>query len=220
VNRFTLFSTTSPTNCKRIELTDTVCIKIAFPEKLGKYGVQDFVRERLGAYVDLESRNRCQRIGKYDFVIMRTRMVPYAVERDVFTGIVGRDWLYDYVLANPKTDLRIVERLPVGKAKVVAFKKKDSILGIAPRIITPYTNLSKQYVEDRQLKYANIEYAPGETEGWVKAGLADLGIDNINSGKTIEETGLEIIDKILDSYAVIVAKKDDVDIARKIWGLT
>jgi len=180
--------------------------------------VQDFVRERLGTYVNLESRNRYQRIGKYDFVIMRTRMVPYAVERDVLTGIVGKDWFYEYLLANPRTDLRIVEELSFGNAKVVAFKKKDSVIDIAPRIITPYMNLSRQYVESMDLKYAKIDFAPGETEGWVKAGLADLGIDNINSGKTIDETGLEVVDKILDSYAVIIAKKNNVDKMRKIWG--
>lgn len=195
-----------------------ILFTIAFPDRLGKYGALDFVRERLGVKVDLESRNKYHRIGKYEFAIMYSRMVPLAVEMGMLTGITGVDWLYDYTLGNQKTKLRVIERLPFGKAKVVAFKNRNTAIANPSRVISPYTNLTLEYMRKRNLIDTEFIYAAGETESWVKAGLADLGIDNKNEGKTIELTGLEILDEIYESQAVIISKEKDIDKVKKVWG--
>ena len=197
-----------------------IVFTLAFPERLGKYGATDFVRERLGMEVDLNSRNLCQKIGEYEVTVMDSRTVPAAVELGILTGITGEDWFYDYKLGKPDTRLRIVEKLPFGYSSVVAFKNPENS-NIIKRVASPYENISIDYIRKNNLE---AEFFPirGKTEGWVKTmtRLADLGIDNQNSGKTIADTGLIIVDKIMDSQAVIISKEYDIEVARKIWRLT
>lgn len=193
-------------------------ITIAFPDRLGKYGALDFVGERLGIEV-LESKNKYQRFGNYEFAIMYSRMVPLAVESGMLTGMTGADWLYEYTLGNPNSKLRVIEQLPFGKAKVVAFKDKNTTLANPSRIISPYKNLTCEYIRKKGFRDTEFICAPGETESWVKAGLADLGIDNKNSGETMKQTDLEILDEIYDSCAIIISKEKDINKVKEIWGL-
>ena len=187
---------------------------------MGKYGALDFVRERLGSEINLEGKNKYQRIGKYEFAIMYSRMVPLAVESGILTGLTGEDWFYEYSLENPKTKLRIVERLPFGRAKVVAFKDNNIRNWCSSPLacVTIYPNIAAKYLQ-RDYPPTYIISVPGETESWVKAGLARLGIDNKNSGQTIDETNLKVIDEIFDSAAVIISKERDIDKVKEIWGL-
>ncbi len=194
------------------------CIKIAFPERLGKYGALDFVKERLCIDVDLSSRKLCQRIGKYEVTIMDSRTVTLVVDELGFlTGITGEDWFYDYQLGKPDTKLRIVEKLPFGYATIVAFNNSRNLDNIK-RALSPYENILINYLRENNLD-AKIYSVRGKTEGLVKSGAIDLGIDNTNTGNTMTATGLKIAKKIRDTQAIIISKEKDVDFVKELWGL-
>jgi ATP phosphoribosyltransferase len=47
----------------------------------------------------------------------------------------------------------------------------------------------------------------GKTQGGVKSRMANIAIDNKNSGITQEETGLALYGKIMDSRAIVISTR-------------
>lgn len=177
------------------------------------------MKERLGVGLDLGSKNKFPEEGMYRFLITYSRMVPEAVDRGFLTGITGYDWFEEYRLGGRGGDLEIVEELPFGRAKVVAFRdyREPSAPFLGPaRVVTPYPNIAAKYFRNEGL---GIKEVPGETEGWVKAGLSEYGVDNKDSGETLERTGLEICDEILDTNAIIISRRENKNKVRDVWGL-
>ncbi len=184
-------------------------IFIAYPD--GRIGreVKDFFR-----YVpDLQNRNRFQRIGQYDFMITKARDVPQAVERGCLFGLTGLDFLREY--GSPELD--IIEQIPFCKSRLVLFEPK--VGAVFPMVVTVYPNMARKYLQERSLYGEPWELitVSGETESWVASGFADRGIDVVETGKTLEETGLVIKDVIMESSAVIIARKDNINKAREMY---
>jgi len=48
--------------------------------------------------------------------------------------------------------------------------------------------------------------------------MADIGIDVTESGDTIRLTGLVIQDVIMESSAIIIARKDNIKTVRSLYG--
>ena len=188
---------------------------IAFPERLGKYGAVDYLKERMGIMVNLDSRNMCQESRGYRILRVDSRDVPLAVETGALFGITGYDWYQDYFLANQELSPKIVEQLDFGKAEICAFKASGKMRKPAV-VVTPYENIAKDYLKKMGITFVDLYGNPGQvtcrrgkTEGWVKSGLADIAIDNKNSGLTQQETGLVMYGKIMDSYAIVISMEEN-----------
>ncbi len=187
---------------------------IAFPERLGKYGALDYIRDMFGEAPDLESREMVQKINGYSFMRIDSRDVPRAVEYGALFGITGLDWLEDYKLSGRGRNIVIVEELPFGEAEVWSIRNPERPLIEPIRVVSAYKGLAMKYMNEKGMEFSDIEGTSGEvevkrgkTEGWVKAGLIDVVIDNINSGKTVRESRLERYEKIMDSYAVLISDR-------------
>ncbi len=189
-------------------------IFIAYPDgRIGKNARSFF---RYGP--NLENRNRFQKIGEYEFMITKARDVPQAVERRCLFGLTGLDFLEEY----GRGKLDVVEELPFCKSKLVLFEPKCG--AVFPLVVTVYPNLARKYLQERSLYGEPWELitVSGETESWVASSFADRGIDVVETGKTLEETGLVIKDVIMESSAVIIARKDNIkrvaEMIRKLRG--
>ncbi len=189
-------------------------IFIAYPDgRIGREARTIFI-DGFGSAPDIENRNRRQVMGKYEYMITKARNVPRAVEQGCLFGLTGLDFLKEY--GNP--DLVIIRDLmPFCKSRVVLFEPSDGYL--SPRVVTVYPNIARKYLEDTS-PYGDpweLMVLSGETESWVASGMAGRGIDVVESGKTLEETGLIISDTIMRSNAVIIARKDNIDIVNSLY---
>ena len=173
---------------------------ILFSERLGELGGVDYFRD-MGFEIDLSERNRCQRIIEdgieYKIIVAKSRTIPPMIEKIEnnipVVGLTGLDWFIEYNLGGNGNNLRIIETLPFGKAKVVAFKDMDKELLPPYEAVTPYPNITKYWLKKEGYKEFSLTETPGETEGLVKSGIFNLGVDNTQTGETLEKTGLETV---------------------------
>ena len=191
-------------------------IFIAYPDgRIGKEARNLFV-DRFGYATEIENRNRLQTLGPYKFAITKARDVPEAVEQGCDIGLTGKDFFQEYGGSN--RNLVIVETLPICKSRLVLFGRPESKRRNV--IVTTYPNIAFEYLNRnvRPIDAPEIIRLTGETESWVASGLADFGIDVVETGRTLEETGLVIKDVIMESSAVIIARKDNIDRVNTLYG--
>ena len=198
---------------------------IAFPERLGKYGAAEYIGKRMGIIVDLDSRNMYQKNDGYGILRVDTRDVPLAVDKGALFGITGRDWMEDYLLGGNGKGLAVLDELDFGASQVCAFKAAGEI-GKPARIISPYGNIAKKYSRDAQIDFCDaygncgeVQVVRGKTEGMLRAGIADIVVDNRSSGRTQTDNGLILLDRIMDSCAIVISRRENKYNVKEILGL-
>lgn len=143
--------------------------------------------------------------GKYKFIFVKPSDVPVYVERGVAdVGVVGKDTLMEegadvYELA----DLGFAKcRLAV--AGYPDFDLEDTKTGL--RVATKYGNIARRYFED---KGQNVEIITlhGSIELGPIVGLSDVILDIVESGKTLKENGLCVLEEICDVSARLIVNK-------------
>ncbi|HLD41806.1 MAG TPA: ATP phosphoribosyltransferase [archaeon] len=188
---------------------------VAYPDgRIGKDARNRFI-EKFSCVPDLDYRNRRQRIGKYNFMITKARDVPRAVELGCDLGLTGQDFLMEY--GCPK--LGIAYDFRVSKSRVISFRRKDADFK-TKRLVTVYPRIAEAYLRNKLKNPEDWEIVKlsGETESWVALCMADIGIDVTESGDTIRLTGLVIQDVIMESSAIIIARKDNIKTVRSLYG--
>ena len=95
---------------------------------------------------------------------------------------------------------------------VVAVKEEDDFnsakdLPESIKVATSFPNIAKDYF-DKIGKKAKIIEVSGATEITPRLGLSNVIVDITSSGSTLKANKLKIIDKILSSSAVIIARKN------------
>ena len=148
------------------------------------------------------------RDGKYSLIFVRTQDIPRFVEDDVAdVGFTGFD-----ILTETKADVDKIMDLDFGQCDmVVAVKEEDSYNSASElpefiKVATSFPNIAKDYF-DSIGKDAKIIEVSGATEITPRLGLSNVVVDITSSGSTLKSNKLKIIDKILSSSAVIIARK-------------
>jgi len=120
-------------------------------------------------------------------------------------GIVGLDTILE-----EGRDLYECLDLNIGKCKmcVAAYpEKKNVIMGNEwIKVATKYPNIARKYFESRNKK-AEVIKLNGSVELGPLVGLSDCIVDIVESGRTLKENGLEIIDEICDLSARVIVNK-------------
>ena len=142
----------------------------------------------------------------YSFFLAKPSDVPTYVDYGVADiGIVG----YDTILEEDR-DLYECLDLNIGKCRmcVAAYpNKKELILGGEQiRVATKYPNIAKKYFESKNKKCEIIKLN-GSVELGAVINLADCIVDIVESGKTLVENGLEVIETICDLSARVIVNK-------------
>ncbi|MBQ2205561.1 MAG: ATP phosphoribosyltransferase [Lachnospiraceae bacterium] len=143
---------------------------------------------------------------KYTFFLAKPSDVPTYVDfgaADI--GIVGLDTILE-----EGRDLYECLDLNIGKCKmcVAAYpEKKNVIMGNEwIKVATKYPNVARKYFESRNKK-AEVIKLNGSVELGPLVGLSDCIVDIVESGRTLKENGLEIIDEICDLSARVIVNK-------------
>ncbi len=156
---------------------------------------------------------RCLKIatrdGKYSLIFVRTQDIPRFLDAKVAdVGFTGWD-----VVVEEGVDLDKVKDFDFGGCEmVVAVKDEDPYKTPADlpdeiNVATSFPNIAKRYFEKLGKKARVIEVS-GAVEITPSLGLSDVVIDITSTGSTLKSNRLRIIDKILKSNAVIVARKN------------
>lgn len=146
--------------------------------------------------------------GKYSLIFVRTQDIPKFVEDNVADiGFTGFD-----IVTETKADVDKILDLDFGQCDmVVAVKEEDefnsaSELPSEIKVATSFPNIASDYFK-KLGKNAKIIEVSGATEITPRLGLSNVVVDITSSGSTLKSNKLKIIDKILSSSAVIIARK-------------
>lgn len=203
-------------------------LKIAVPNK-GRLAAETAdVLTRAGIPVAPgESRSLIQSIhgGEYQAIYSRAQDIPEYVETGAADiGVTGLDLVMetgcevDKLLDLDFGHCRLVVAAPEGGK----LSNIDDI-GQNARVATSFPNLTKRYFEG-QNKKVKIVPISGAAEIAPQIGVADLIADLVDTGTTLRQNHLTLVDVVMNSWAVVVAnpaarKKHGDEIEHVVEGL-
>ncbi len=142
--------------------------------------------------------------GKYRLIFVKPADVPVYVEHGIADcGIVGRD-----VLLESEPDLLQPLSLNIGACRLVVAATQNPPAnqpGIL-RVATKYPRTAARHFGSRGVAVELIQLS-GSVELASVLGLADCIVDLVQTGNTLRENGLKIIEVITDSTARLVVNR-------------
>ena len=156
--------------------------------------------------------------------VIRPQDMPLQVANKNFDlAITGKDWLLEHLYRFPSSPVIELLDLGFGGVKVVAAVNKDmpvtniedlsSLIQsgkLTPlRVASEYINIADKYLRDSYINPYKIIPTWGASEAFLPED-ADLLIDNIQTGKTLAQHNLKIIDVIFESTARLIGNKDSL----------
>jgi len=139
-----------------------------------------------------------------ELIFVRNSDIPKYVAFGVADfGIVGENVLYEQ-----DADLPVVGKLDFGRCALVIAAPVDGSINALndlnhERIATKYPNSLKKFLSSHNVD-ASIVELKGSVEIAPSLGLADAICDITQTGGTLKEHDLIVIEKILDSQAVLI----------------
>ncbi len=151
-----------------------------------------------------------------EIFFLRDDDIPNYVEDSVADiGIVGEN-----VLAEKDCEIQMIERLGFGKCrlslalpKTVEYKSIQDFEGM--RIATSYPKILGNFLAKNRVK-AELHTISGSVEIAPSIGLADAVCDIVSSGSTLFTNGLEEVETVLRSEAILIARNDLPDDLKEI----
>jgi len=153
-----------------------------------------------------EDRKLILEVGEFRFLLVRNQDVPaYVLHQSADIGVVGLD-----VLEEKDEDLVRLLDLGIGKCKVcVGMKNEDELDYSSPdiKIATKMVNITQNYFSKKAMAvdiiklYGSIELAP-------LVGLADAIVDIVETGDTMKQNGLKVVETIMESSAHLISNKN------------
>ncbi|SHJ55511.1 ATP phosphoribosyltransferase [Paramaledivibacter caminithermalis] len=141
---------------------------------------------------------------KIKLVFVKSSDIPVYVEKGaVDIGIVGKD-----VLLENEADVYEILNLNVGKCKicVAGFKNYERIHSRKLIIASKYPNIAKKYFNKKGI-FNEVIKLNGSVELAPILGLSDVIVDIVETGTTLKENGLVVLEEIHDISARLVVNK-------------
>jgi ATP phosphoribosyltransferase len=137
------------------------------------------------------------------FLLLKPDDVPTYVEYGAADiGVVGRD-----VLLEREYDLYAPLDLGIGVCRmVVAGKPTVATPGRTLRVATKFANIANRYFLSKG-QQVDVVYVQGSVELAPLTGLADVIVDIVESGETLRQNGLSVLEEICPISSVIVANR-------------
>ncbi len=142
----------------------------------------------------------------FKFLLVRNQDVATYVNRQAADiGVVGLDTLDEQGL----DVIRLLD-LRKGVCKVAIGMRKGEKLDLTKpdlKVATKMVNITKRYFDQKAVPadiiklYGSIELAP-------LVGLADMIVDIVETGATMKQNGLEVVEEIMESSTYLIANKN------------
>lgn len=181
-------------------------LTVALPKGRIAEETLDIFEDIFGEKFIFEDRKLILKKGNFQFLLVRNQDVPsYVTYGAADLGVVGLD-----VLQEKELDLVQLLDLQIGKCKVcIGMRNEDTLDMNAPEIVvaTKMENIAKKYFESKAMAvkviklYGSIELAP-------IVGLSDAIVDIVETGTTMKQNGLKVVETIMESSAHLIANKN------------
>ncbi len=159
-----------------------------------------------GENFEFNDRKLILETENFKFLLVRNQDVAtYVYHQAADIGVVGNDTLDEQGL----DVIRLLD-LERGKCKVAIGMKNGEKLDLTKpelKVATKMVNITKRYFAERAVAadiiklYGSIELAP-------LVGLADMIVDIVDTGATMKQNGLEVVETIMDSSTHLIANKN------------
>lgn len=161
-----------------------------------------------------------QDVGVADLAVkvVRPQDMPLQVANGNFDlAITGKDWLQEHLYRFPSSPVREILALGFGEVKIAAVVSREmpanniaelrELLrgGVLPviRVVSEYVNIADRYAGDRHLSPYRVIPSWGASEAFLPED-ADLLIENVQTGQTIVQHNLKIVDTLFESSACLI----------------
>jgi ATP phosphoribosyltransferase len=153
--------------------------------------------------------------------VIRPQDMPLQVANGNFDlAITGEDWLREHLCRFPSSPVKKLFALGFGTVKVVAAVSQempvtdiDDLRALvqsskfAPlKVASEYINIADKYLRDNHINPYKLIPTWGASEAFLPED-ADMLIDNTQTGKTLEQHQLKILDVLFRSSACLIANK-------------
>lgn len=159
-----------------------------------------------GHRFEFDDRKLILQTPNFKFLLVRNQDVAtYVYHQAADIGVVGLDTIEEQGL-----DVIRMLDLERGKCKVAIGMKNGEKLDFSKpelKVATKMVNITKRYFADRAVAadiiklYGSIELAP-------LVGLADMIVDIVDTGATMKQNGLEVVETIMESSTYLIANKN------------
>jgi len=150
--------------------------------------------------------------GRYRFIFIKPADVPVYVEHGIADcGLVGRD-----VLLESEADLLQPLTLEIGRCRIVVAAPDTNLtdgFGML-RVATKYPRIAAKHFGEHGQPVEIIELS-GSVELAPVLGLADCIVDLVETGATLRENGLQIVEVIARSSARFVVNRASYQLKAK-----
>jgi ATP phosphoribosyltransferase len=152
--------------------------------------------------------------GLYSFVLVKPGDAPTYVEYGVAdAGVCGRD-----VLMESRADVHEPLDLKFGRCKIAVAGKREVMgedynLLATVRVGTKYPRIATDYFHAKGVPIEVITLS-GSVELAPLLGLSDRIVDLVETGQTLKENGLEVIDVIAESTARLIVNRASFHLKR------
>jgi ATP phosphoribosyltransferase len=168
-------------------------------------GTEDLFRRAGMPFPSSEGRRLVVPLDGLRFLLVKDLDVPTYVEHGVADcGVAGRD-----VLLELEPDVYEPVDLGFGRCRLVVARRRgaaDATASSTVRVATKYPRLASAHFLERGRSVevvrlaGSVELAPG-------LGLADCIVDVVETGRTLEENGLEAVEEVATSSARLIVNR-------------
>ncbi|HIP02540.1 MAG TPA: ATP phosphoribosyltransferase, partial [Campylobacterales bacterium] len=142
----------------------------------------------------------------FKFLLVKNQdVVEYVLHQAADIGIAGLD-----ILEERDLDLVKLLDLGFGKCKIcVGMKNEDTLDNNAPEITiaTKLVNITKKHFAKKAMAVKVIKLN-GSIELAPIVGLSDAIVDIVETGTTMKQNGLKVVEDIMESSAHLIANKN------------
>lgn len=164
----------------------------------------------IGIEVDVPKRKLVSKSQTFpiEALYLRDDDIPHVVAGGTATlGIVGLNEIEE-----KGADVNILCRLGFGACRLsLAVPKSESYNGLewftGKRIATSYPNILNRFLKEKGIA-AKVEIITGSVEIAPAVGIADAIFDIVSSGSTLIANGLQEVESVFESEAVLIAYPD------------
>jgi ATP phosphoribosyltransferase len=156
--------------------------------------------------------------------VIRPQDMPLQVANGNFDlAITGEDWLREHLYCFPSSPVKKLFALGFGTVKIVAAMSQEMPVNsidelsslvqssnFAPlKVASEYINIADKYLRDNHINPYKLIPTWGASEAFLPED-ADMLIDNTQTGKTLEQHKLKIIDVLFQSSACLIANRNSL----------
>ena len=218
--------------CKELKITRASWlakeINLALPDGHQQAPTAQFLKQAglvlQGYSEEVVSRRPSAGLDWLGIKVIRPQDMPLQVANGNFDlAITGEDWLREHLYRFPSSPVKKLFALGFGTVKIVAAVSQEIPVAdidelrslvqsskFAPlKVASEYINIADKYLRDNHINPYKLIPTWGASEAFLPED-ADMLIDNVQTGKTLKQHKLRIINVLFQSSACLIANKNSL----------